>query len=215
MNRRDFLRTAGGTAGTAAAVAASGSATAASEGGGGGGGGAKPDVGGYLQGANNYDGEIVDARGQDEVTIDVGAGDGLSFGPAAVWVDVGTTIVWEWTGNGGAHNVISDNVSAVDSGSPVGDTGTTYEFTPESSQIIEYYCSPHESSGMLGAVAVGEDVPMVQPNQGPGTPTLHEAGVDIQEHFVGVAVMLAMSITTIFTFFTLKYGESSHTKGGN
>jgi halocyanin-like protein len=215
MNRRDFLRTAGGTAGGTAALTASGSASAAEDGGEDGGGGGSPDYGGYLNSANNYDGNTVDARGQDEVTIEVGAGsDGLAFGPAAVWVDVGTSIIWEWTGEGGAHNVISDN-SDVDSGGPVSDAGTTYEVNPEESQIIEYYCSPHQSQGMLGAVAVGDDIPIAQPSEGPGEPELHDAGVDIQEHFVGVAVILAMCITSVFTFFVLKYGESPNTKGGS
>jgi halocyanin-like protein len=203
-SRRRFLRTA---AGTATAAAATGTAAAASEdggggGGGGGAGGGTPDVGGYLQGANNYSGDVEDLRGQDEVTIQVGAGDGLAFGPAAVWVDPGTTIVWEWTGNGGAHNVISDNVSAVDSGSPVGEAGTTYEFTPEESQIIEYYCSPHESSGMLGAVAVGSDIPMNQPSSGSSGPPL----VPDNAKVLGIASSFAMASTLGLAYLFIRYG---------
>ena len=215
MNRRDFLRTAGGTAGGTTALAASGSASAAEGGDDGGGGGGSPDYGGYLSGANNYGGTTEDLRGQDEVTIEVGAGStGLAFDPAAVWIDPGTKIVWEWTGEGGGHNVVGDNVD-FSSGSPVAEGGTTYERTFESSQIVKYFCSPHQTSGMLAAVAVGDDIPTVQPSAGPGKPTLKDAGVNIQEHFVGVGVMLAMSITMVFTFFVLKYGESPNTKGGS
>ena len=218
MNRRDFLRTAGGTAGGTTALAASGSASATEDGGGGGGGGsAFPDWGGYLSSANNYGGtgSVADMRGESEVTISVGAGEnGLAFDPAAVWIDAGTTVTWEWTGNGGNHNVVSDE-SDIDSGAAVGEEGATYEQTFEESAIHKYYCSPHQTSGMLGALAVGEDIPTVQPQQGGGEVSLHEMGVPIQAHWVGIATILAIGISFVFTFFMLKYGESAHTKGGN
>ena len=126
-----FLKTAGGAAGGAAALnAGAGSVTAASEegedGGDGGGGGGKPDFGGHLDGANNFDGSVTDATGQDEVTVDVGAGDGLAFGPAAVHVDNGATVVWEWTGEGGAHNVVA-NDETFNSGSAT--SSGTFEYT--------------------------------------------------------------------------------------
>lgn len=214
MNRRDFLRTAGGAAGGTTALAASGSASAA-ESGGGGGGGAVPDWGGYLDGANNYSsGSVADQRGNDEVTVQVGAGDGLAFGPPALWIDTGTTVIFEWTGAGGGHNVVGvDN--DLDSGSPVGEEGTTYEFTFEEGGIYQYFCNPHQSSGMLGAIAVGDEVPTVTPNAGGGEVELHDLGVPIQAHFVGIATILAIGVSFVFTFFMLKYGESAHTKGGN
>lgn len=154
MNRRDFLRTAGGAAGATAAVSASTGTAAATEEGGEGGGGQKPDFKGYLDGANNYGGSTADETGSDEVTVEVGAGDGLAFGPAAVHVDNGATVVWEWTGNGGAHNVVAEN-GTFDSGSTT--SSGTYDYTFEEAGIYQYHCEPHEAIGMKGAVVVGTD----------------------------------------------------------
>ncbi|TKX78541.1 halocyanin domain-containing protein [Halorubrum sp. SD626R] len=111
----------------------------------------EPDYGGWFDGANNYD-QTVDATGQDEVTVDVGAGDGLSFGPAAVAVSPGTTVVWEWTGEGGGHNVAAE--SGDFESETVSEAGHTLEHTFEESGIHEYVCTPHEAVGMKGAVVV-------------------------------------------------------------
>ncbi|MFB6143438.1 MAG: halocyanin domain-containing protein [Halorientalis sp.] len=214
MHRRDFIRTAGATAGSTAAIAAGAGTAAAAEEGGSGGGGGTPDLGGYLDGANNYDGTVVDKTGQDEVTIQVGAGNGLAFGPAAVHVDAGATVVWEWTGEGGAHNVVGENRD-FRSGPPVGEAGHTYSRTFEQDGIVKYYCQPHRALGMLGVVVVGTDYPTVAPQTGPTPLNPEHMGIPFQAHFVGLATMLMMVVSLVFTFFLLKYGESPHTKGGN
>jgi halocyanin-like protein len=211
MNRRDFLRTAGGA--SVAAAAATGSAAAQEEGGGEGGGNVQPDWGGYLDG---IDGGYQDLRGQSEVTVDVGAngnGGALAFAPAGIWVDPGTTVVWEWTGEGGGHNVISEEGPAsLDSGAAVAEAGTTFEhtFSEDEAGITKYYCSPHQALGMLGAVAVGDDVPTVSTGGG-GEKELEELGVPIQAHWVGAATILGIIVTIIYTFYILKYGESPNT----
>ncbi len=212
MNRRTFLQTAGGAAGGAAALSAGASPAAASEeGGGGGGGGTVPDFGGYLDDANNFD-ETADQTGNDEVTVDVGAGgDGLAFGPAAVHVDNGATVVWEWTGEGGAHNVVSED-GVFESGSPVEEG--TYEYTFEEDGIYNYYCQPHKGQGMKGSIVVGEEYATKSANASTPLDVQH-MGSNIREHYVGISVILAISMSLVFTFFTLKYGESAHTSGGN
>jgi len=218
MNRRDFLRTAGGAAGgTAAASAGVVGPAAAAEGGGGGesggGGGGTPDFGGWLSDVPNYD-SVQDARGQGEVSVSVGApaNNNLSFAPAAVHVDNGATVVWEWTGEGGSHNVIDEGGSF--ESELTGEAGATFEHTFEEDGIYNYYCEPHRSAGMKGSIVVGTDYPSiaagVRTEQGP-----EHMGVPFQPHMVGIATLLAMMITLVFTFFTLKYGESAHTKGGN
>ena len=111
----------------------------------------EPDYGGWLEGANNYE-QTVDATGQDEVTVSVGAGDGLSFGPAAVAVSTGTTVVWEWTGEGGGHNVAAD--SGAFESETVTEGGHTFEYTFEETGTFNYECTPHSSVGMKGAVVV-------------------------------------------------------------
>ncbi|ELZ73180.1 halocyanin [Haloferax prahovense DSM 18310] len=205
MKRREFLRTAGGA--TAAATAAAGTAAAQE---GGGGAQVQPDFGGYLDGV---DGGYEDLRGQSEVTIEVGAsgnGGNLAFAPAGIWIDPGTTVTWEWTGEGGGHNVVASEGASLDSGAAVSEAGTTYEFTFESGGITKYHCVPHEALGMLGAVAVGDDVATISTGGG-GEKELHELGVPIQAHWVGSATILGILVTIIYTFFILKYGESPNT----
>ena len=217
MNRRDFLRTAGGaTAATTVAAASSGS-VAAQEGGGGGGGGGQPDYGGWLDGVSNYNGNTVDKRGSKEVTIKVGAegnGGAFAFAPPAVWVDPGTKVIWEWTGKGGGHNVHA--MEGADFSSQTSSSeGHTYSQTIESGGMVKYQCDPHASLGMKGAVAVGNSVPTVSSGGGGGPVDPKHMGVPIQAHYVGLATILMIVVSTIFTFFLLKYGESPHTKGGN
>ena len=213
MKRRDFLRTAGGTA---AVGAASGSAAAASEGGDGGGGGT-PDFGGYLDDVGNFDGSVADATGQGEVTVGVGTegnGGNLAFDPPAVHVDNGATVVWEWTGKGGSHNVVHEGGNF--ESELTAEEGFTFEQTFEEDGVYNYYCQPHKSLGMKGSVVVGSDYPTTGGGGGGSTPLEpSHMGSQIREHYVGVSVILAMSVSLVFTFFVLKYGESAHTKGGN
>lgn len=116
----------------------------------------EPDLGGYLDDAMGYDGSIVDARGAETTTVAVGAGRiGYAFVPAALWVDTGATVLWEWTGEGGDHNVVAED-DTFDSGQIVGEEGATYEYTFEESGIYTYYCEPHLRQGMKGVVVVGD-----------------------------------------------------------
>ena len=143
MSRRGLFR-----AGAAGAAAATGLAAGT--------GGAAAQYDGWLDDVDNYDG-TYDYTGQDEVTVDVGAVDGLKFGPAAILIDPGTTVVWEWTGEGGAHNVVAED-GTFDSGETVSEAGTTFEYTfddAEDGDTFNYLCVPHEAVGMKGAVAVG------------------------------------------------------------
>ena len=217
MNRREFVRTAGGAAGAAATLSATGTAAAQEESGDG--GETVPDYGGFLDQVGNFDGATVDATGQDTVTVEVGVqanGGAYGFGPPAVRVDNGATVQWEWTGNGGGHNVVSDGDGPLDSGSTVSQAGVNYEHTFEEDGIYPYVCVPHEGLNMKGAIVVGEEYPtQTIGGGGPVEVDPHYAGVPIQPHFVGFGAGLAVIIPLIFTFFQLKYGESPHTSGGN
>jgi len=208
MHRRDFLRAAG-AAGGATAVAGAGGTAAAQEG-----GAPQPDYGGWFSDVSNYS-TTEDFRGQDEVTVEVGVegnGNFWAFGPPAIHVDPGTTIIWEWTGQGSAHNVVAEDES-YSSGSPVAQAGTTFERTYDEDGIYKYYCDPHLSVGMKGAVVVGTDYPSIA--EGAGTPVNPEhMGVPFQPHYVGLATFLGIAGTLGFTFYLLKYGESPNSKGG-
>ena len=148
LSRRRILRGAG-------AALAAGALTGCT---GGSGGSDADSVDGHLSAgdANNYDGTVVDVTGESEVTVAVGAGNGLAFDPAAVRVDAGTTVTWEWTGRGGQHNVVSGRESASEFESDLtGEQGATFRQTFESGPQL-YFCNPHRARGMYGAVAVAE-----------------------------------------------------------
>ncbi|WP_049911060.1 halocyanin domain-containing protein [Halorubrum lipolyticum] len=209
MKRREFVRTAGGASAAVAASAGATGTAAAQE--------AEPDWPSGVTGGNL--GEYMDARGESEVTVEVGAGsDGLAFAPTQLWVDTGTTITFEWTGSGGDHNVVTvEGEASLDSGDPVGEEGYTYEYevTEEDAGITHYHCVPHDAVGMHAGIAVGEDVPTVETGGNTGWPeNIAKVGVPLHAHWVGIAAILGIALTFVFTFYLLKYGESAHTGHG-
>ncbi|GAB3684059.1 hypothetical protein GCM10028857_12560 [Salinarchaeum chitinilyticum] len=112
-----------------------------------------PDYDGWFDSTSNFEG-TVDWTGRDEVTVDVGAGDkGRLFAPPATRVDVGTTVVWKWSGAGGPHNVVAQN-GTFDSGTTTASGDATFEFTFESTGTYRYVCTPHQNNGMVGAIDV-------------------------------------------------------------
>lgn len=120
----------------------------------------EPNYRGWFDGVSNYDG-TVDARGRESVTVEVGVKGSsgfYKFGPAAVAVTPGTTVTWEWTGKGGTHNVVAEQ-GAFDSGKLVERKGNTFEQTISSPAIYKYFCEPHRSLGMRGAVFVALGLP--------------------------------------------------------
>ncbi|TQQ83360.1 halocyanin domain-containing protein [Halonotius terrestris] len=215
MKRRDLLRTAAG-AGAAAGAATATAGTAAAQ-------TTMPDFGSHL---SNVDGGTEDLRGNSEVTVEVGAsgnGGNLAFSPAGIWIDPGTTVIWEWTGEGGGHNVETVDGPASLGSETVSESGFTYEFefTEDHAGITNYQCGPHASLGMKGAVAVGGDVPTVEVGGGGGAAWpvsledfAHDVGVPIQKHYVGIASFLGIAVSLVFTFYVLKYGESPNTGRG-
>lgn len=119
-----------------------------------GGGGEQPSFDGWLADTSNYDG-VEDVTGQEGATVMVGAegnGGNLAFEPAAVRIDAGTTVTWEWTGQGGSHNVKHQDGNFE---SEYHDQeGATFEHTFEEAGTYKYLCVPHQSQGMKGVVVV-------------------------------------------------------------
>ncbi|WP_245708101.1 halocyanin domain-containing protein [Halobacterium jilantaiense] len=113
----------------------------------------------WLSGVSNYDG-VVDETGSDSVTVEVGVeanGGPYGFGPAAVRVDPGTEVTFEWVSN--THNVVveSQPENADWSGEEeINNEGYTYSATFETEGVYQYFCGPHRSMGMKGAVVVGD-----------------------------------------------------------
>ncbi|MFB6235986.1 MAG: halocyanin domain-containing protein [Halopenitus sp.] len=151
VSRRTFVR-AGAGAAVATSALSLGSGTVAAQ------------YGGWLDGVDGYEG-TVDYTGRDEVTVTVGARDGLSFDPVAILVDPGTTVVWEWSGQGGQHNVVHKG-GAFES-KLAGEEGHTFEHVFESEGTFKYFCNPHKAVGMKGVVAVGStDDKLIDPQSG-------------------------------------------------
>jgi halocyanin-like protein len=196
VSRRAFMRTAGGAAAAAGAATATAGTAAAQE--------VEPDWPSAASGGNV--GSYTDARGQDSVTISVGAGDqGLAFDPTLVWVDEGTTITWEWTGAGGSHNVVAqEGPASLDSGQAVGEEGATYEYetSGEDAGITHYACVPHISVGMHGGIAVGEDIATVEVGGGESNAVF----VPDAARALGIATFIAMVSTLGLAFVFMKYG---------
>ena len=121
----------------------------------GGGGDAQSQVDDHLSEVTNYDGTIEDFTGEDTVQVTNGDVEGteqqFAFGPPAIRVDAGTTVVWEWSGSD-AHSVTHAD-GAFDSGIQSGD-GSTFEFTFEEAGTYLYYCVPHRALNQKGAVVV-------------------------------------------------------------
>jgi halocyanin-like protein len=147
--RRDLLR--GGVAAGATALGAGAAAgPAAAQSG---------DYGGWLSDVDNYDGTTVDATGQDSVEIEVGAqgnGGTFAFAPPAVRINPGTTVTFNWTSN--THNVLVEEQpegAGWEGYQPIENSGFSFEHTFETEGVYTYYCEPHLSLGMKGALVVG------------------------------------------------------------
>jgi len=118
----------------------------------------------YMAGAQLYEDSMADRTGQDEVVISVGAGaDGVAFDPPAASIYSESTVRWEWTGDGGSHNVASVGESDEEfrSGDPVESADETFERSFDGG-IQLYVCELHEDAGMLGALEV------IEPSEGGG-----------------------------------------------
>lgn len=162
-DRRTVLRSVGAIAAGAALAGCTTSDGGDGGNGGDGGDGDGGDLSGvdtsdaesYASASSNYDGP-VDRRDQDEVSVAVGAegnGSFFAFDPPLVVVSTGTTVTWEWTGDGGGHNVIAED-DTFDSGDLVDSSTETFEYTFSETGTYNYYCQPHEPSGMVGSVVV-------------------------------------------------------------
>jgi plastocyanin len=93
----------------------------------------------------------------------VAVGDGLSFAPESFEISVGETVLWEWVGRG--HNIKYDE-GAVPEGTDWNGTagsrtktygeGHVHFHTFETVGEYDYYCVPHQSSGMKASFTVTE-----------------------------------------------------------
>ncbi|WP_266076745.1 plastocyanin/azurin family copper-binding protein [Haladaptatus caseinilyticus] len=227
MKRRDFLLAASGVAGgTAAAAAPAGAQQTTTSGGGNQSGGngtggnqTTGSAGGNQSSGNQSSGNQSKGGGGGggaTKTVKVGPGGELVFEPAELQISPGTTVKWVWESN--THNVVPESQpdgagwKGSGSESETFDSGHTYEHTFDTEGSYEYFCAPHKSAGMTGSIQVGGS------SGGGGAPAEvdpEDMGVPFQAHYVGIATILMMVVSLIYTFFFLKYGESAHSSGGN
>jgi halocyanin-like protein len=143
MDRRQFLTLAGGASGVALAGCLGGDAAPT-----------EPGADEWLSGVPNFDG-FEDYTDASEVTVAVGAGDdGFLFASPAITVEPETTVVWEWTGEGGQHVVAEADEEWQNPEGLLSEAGHTWsrEFTEAGTH--RYECWPHSGLGMKGAVFV-------------------------------------------------------------
>jgi halocyanin-like protein len=120
-----------------------------------------PSVDDWLAGVDRFDGTVTDRTGTDRTTVTAGAagnGGHFSFDPLVTKVSAGTTVAWEWTGEGGAHNVAFDeragDAADADPIEVQTEPGVHYEETVDEPGVYLYYCAPHQSLGGRGALIV-------------------------------------------------------------
>jgi halocyanin-like protein len=152
---------------------------------------------GYISNAAGDSEE--DARGQSEVTVQVGSGSsGYQFSPTRLRIDPGTKVTFEWVSLG--HNVVAQSQpegAGWEGYEDIENTGFTYSHTFENEGMYAYYCGPHESQGMKGAIAVGSSIPRE---------AITEPALPQEAKTLLVATMGAMGTTLGLAYFFLKHG---------
>ncbi|EMA04055.1 halocyanin precursor-like protein [Haloferax mediterranei ATCC 33500] len=110
----------------------------------------------WMINSSNFDGTVADETDTESVSVRVGTsgnGGNYAFEPPVLKISTGTTITWEWTGNGGGHNIVFQEAD-VDSGEIAVDSGETFKHTFETTGTYCYACEPHKGLAMKGAVIV-------------------------------------------------------------
>ncbi|MDS0282681.1 cupredoxin domain-containing protein [Haloarcula onubensis] len=128
-------------------------------------------------GGDNHPGHGDEAHGHDtvseprasrEVAVNTARTEDSTeyhFDPHVTWVEPGGTVTWRLesgTHTATAYHPGNDQPRLVPEGTAAWDSGTmseegeTFEHTFETEGVYHYYCTPHESFGMLATVIVGQ-----------------------------------------------------------
>ncbi|WP_158059294.1 plastocyanin/azurin family copper-binding protein [Halorussus halophilus] len=109
-------------------------------------------------------------RGDANVTMKT-TDSGSHFEPHVVWVEQGATVTWKlqsgshsttaYASNADKPQRVPKGASAWDSGT-LSEQGKTFEHTFETEGVYDYFCIPHEATGMVGTVIVGNPDPEEQ-----------------------------------------------------
>lgn len=119
------------------------------------------DVDEWLADVPNFDGEVADFSGEDQVDLQNGAVQDAAgqyvFDPPVIQIDPGTTVQWTWVGDTShsvTHNAGEGEEQLFNSEIQSGD-GTTFKFTFEQAGVYDYFCIPHQALGQKGRIRVG------------------------------------------------------------
>ena len=113
---------------------------------------------GWFDDVSNYEGSVADRTGQNEVAVTVGSegnGGEFAFDPPAVRVSAGTTLTFEWVSD--THNVVVDSQpsdAAWEGHETIENDGFSFSSSLGTAGTYLYYCEPHLSMGMKGAIVV-------------------------------------------------------------
>lgn len=226
MNRRDFLlaasATAGGTAAAGTAAAQQGNASGGNQSAGGNRSGGGKKSGGKKSGKKGGAKSAGDGRnygGGGTETVNVGPGGQYVFAPGTdkpLYIQPGTKVKFVWKSDN--HNIV---VGSQPKGAnwkghePLENTGFTTSYTFKKKGKYHYWCDPHKSLGMVADIVVNSTGQAPGGGGGEEEQNPEEMGVPFQAHYVGIATILMMVVSLVYTFFLVKYGESPNAKGGN
>jgi len=218
MKRRDFLRVASGATAGSAVVAGSSAARQPSQ--------REAEVDGPLAALQESNNSTNTSGNQSEggapaggtsKTVEVGPGGNNVFVPGTddpLYAAPGTTVTFDWKSDG--HNIVVEGQPSDASWSgyeSLEDEGFSYQHTFETLGEYDYFCDPHKAVGMTGKIIVNESGSAPASESAELDP--EEMGVPFLAHYVGIATVLMMVISSVFAFFTLKYGESRHASAPN
>lgn len=108
----------------------------------------------HLRQTSNWDMDVFDYRGHDTVTVQVGENENgnMVFEPAAIAIDSGTTVKWEWVGDGEEHSIYTGGYPDF-STEPYSEAGVHTEQTFEEEQELRLYsCVRHDN--MRGGIVI-------------------------------------------------------------
>jgi len=79
---------------------------------------------------------------------------GNTFSPANLTVNIGDTIIWQWTS--GSHTTTSVNIpaGAATWDSPLTQGNASFQYIPGEPGVYDYHCTPHAAMGMTGSFEV-------------------------------------------------------------
>ncbi len=121
---------------------------------------------------HNHDEGMPEEPSQTAEVLLETAGQQYHYKPHIVWIEPGGTVTWRL--ESGSHDAVAYHpnndkpLRMPEAADPwqtelLTEAGATGEHTFETEGVYNYYCTPHESLGMVGTVIVGEPDPHEQP----------------------------------------------------